>query len=211
MYMIRSNRHCALLIGCIFAGIVAAIGVPQLASAQEPPPIQAPGPIPVPKGSWQIPGEIQKPSGPWQKPRAIQVPKGIQAIKVESARCERRLSVGADALFDFNKSDLNSDAAKTLDALGPMIKKLGSHKAIVEGHTDSIGSAVYNQELSEKRAATVKNWLVAHDDLPATTPIKGYGKNRPIAPNSNPDGSDNPEGRQRNRRVDVVVDTCSAR
>ena len=155
-----------------------------------------------------MPGEIQQPKGPWQTPGAIQVPKGIQAIKREDAGCQHRLNVGADALFAFDKSDLSPDAEETLNALGPEIGKLGSHPATVEGHTDSIGSADHNQRLSERRANAVKQWLVGHKFLPESTPIKGYGKTRPVAPNTKPDGSDNPEGRQKNRRVEVVVNSC---
>jgi outer membrane protein OmpA-like peptidoglycan-associated protein len=54
----------------------------------------------------------------------------------------------------------------------------------------------------------VKTWLVARQAVPATTPIKGHGKSRPVASNTNPDGSDNPQGRQKNRRVEIVNDTC---
>ena len=93
-------------------------------------------------------------------------------------------------------------------ALGPEVAKLGHHPTTIEGHTDSIGSANYNQQLSERRASAVKDWLVSHSDLPDSTPIKGYGKTRPVAPNTNPDGSDDPTGRQKNRRVEVVVDSC---
>jgi len=157
---------------------------------------------------WQAPGEIQQPKGPWQKPGDIQVPKGIEAIKFEATGCEHRLDVVADALFAFDKSDLNPDAEQTLAALGPEVTKLGKHPAMVEGHTDSIGAADYNQRLSERRAEAVKDWLVTHDYLPDSTPIKGYGKTRPVAPNTNADGSDNPAGRQKNRRVEVVVDSC---
>ena len=170
--------------------------------------IQKPGEIQQPKGTWQVPGEIQQPKGPWQKPGEIQVPKGIQAIKREDAGCQHRLNVGADALFAFDKSDLNPDAEETLSALGPEITRLGDHPATIEGHTDSIGSADYNQRLSERRAEAVKSWLVSHKFLPQSTPTKGYGKTRPIAPNTNPDGSYNPQGRQKNRRVEVVVDSC---
>jgi len=159
-------------------------------------------------GTWQVPGEIQQPKGPWQKPGDIQVPKGIQAIKFETAGCQRRLEVGADALFAFNQSNLSSDAEETLTALGPEVAKLGHHPTIVEGHTDSIGGADYNQRLSEQRASAVKDWMVSHNYLPDSTPIKGYGKTRPVAPNTNADGSDNPAGRQKNRRVEVVVDSC---
>jgi outer membrane protein OmpA-like peptidoglycan-associated protein len=159
-------------------------------------------------GTWQVPGEIQVPKGPWQKPGDIQVPKGIEAIKFETAGCQRSLDVGADALFAFNQSNLSSDAEETLTALGPVVAKLGRHPTTIEGHTDSIGGADYNQQLSERRASAVKGWLVSHSYLPDSTPIKGYGKTHPVAPNTNPDGSDNPAGRQKNRRVEVVVDSC---
>jgi len=178
-----------------------------------PPPgtMRMPGEIKTPPGKWQAPGEIQQPKGPWLKPGEIQVPKGIQAIKQDSSKCENRLAVGADALFDFNKSDLRPDAEETLDALGPIVRKQGAHPAEIDGHTDSIGSAEYNQRLSEERAKSVKAWLVAHNDIPESTPIKGFGKIRPVAPNTNPDGSDNPAGRQKNRRVEIVIDTCEKR
>jgi outer membrane protein OmpA-like peptidoglycan-associated protein len=169
---------------------------------------EQPNPIEQPHGSWQTPTTIQQPKGPWQTPSAIQVPKGIQAIKQESSRCQRRIEVGADALFDFNQSGLRPDANQTLDAVGPLIKEYGKHPLEIDGHTDAIGSFSYNQQLSEARAQTVRNWLVVRGVVLPTTPVKGYGKTRPIAPNTNPDGSDNPQGRQKNRRVEVVIETC---
>ena len=169
---------------------------------------QQPGEIEQPHGTWQVPGPIQQPKGPWQKPGAIQVPKGMQAIKQETLRCERRISVGADALFDFDRANLRSDATETLEKLGPIIRRFGTHPIEIDGHTDSIGSLAYNQQLSEARAETVKDWLVKRDLISESTPIKGYGKTHPIAPNQNPDGSDNPVGRQKNRRVEILIDTC---
>ena len=161
-----------------------------------------------PKDNWQQPKELQKPRDTWQTPGAIQVPKGIQAIRTEEAKCTKRFSVGADALFEFDKADLTPDAAETLNALLPLLAKAGKHPATIEGHTDAKGSDSYNQALSEKRAQTVKDWLVAQGALPATTPTQGWGKRRPVAPNSKPDGSDDPAGRQKNRRVEVVLDLC---
>lgn len=189
------------LLGLCFA--LAVLSPPAFAQRefQKPGSIQKPGEIQVPKGTWQTPGEIQKPG-------QIQVPRGIQAIKSESEQCRRRLSVVADALFEFNQSTLTPRAEETLGALPPMLAQVGKHPASIEGHTDSIGSAEYNQTLSEQRAQAVKAWLVGKQAVPAATPIKGFGKNRPVAPNANPDGSDNPEGRQKNRRVEIVVDTC---
>jgi outer membrane protein OmpA-like peptidoglycan-associated protein len=167
-----------------------------------------PGQIEQPHGKWQVPGQIQQPKGPWQTPGAIQVPKGMRAIKQQSSHCQSRIAVGVDALFDFNKSSLRTDATQTLEALGPLIHKYGTHPLKIDGHTDSIGSLSYNQQLSEARAKTVKYWLMTRDYISASTPIAGYGKTRPIAPNTNRDGSDNPIGRQKNRRVEIVIDTC---
>lgn len=164
--------------------------------------------IQQPKGTWQTPGQIQQPTGPWQKPGEIQVPKGIQAVHAEDRPCARRLSVLGDALFDFDKSTLRGDAEETLSAVGPEIAKAGAHPLVIEGHTDAIGADAYNNALSLRRAETVRQWLSSHRFVPASAPIKGYGKSQPIAPNQTADGRDNPEGRQKNRRVDIVIDTC---
>jgi outer membrane protein OmpA-like peptidoglycan-associated protein len=164
--------------------------------------------IQKPRDTWQKPGEIQQPRGTWQQPGEIQVPKGIQAIRAEDERCTKRFLVGSDALFAFDQATLSPDAEVTLDALVPLLAKAGQHPAVVEGHTDAKGADAYNQTLSERRAQTVKDWLVKRGALPATTTVQGWGKRRPVAPNTEPDGSDNPAGRQKNRRVAVVLDTC---
>lgn len=164
--------------------------------------------IQKPKDKWQTPGEIQKPRDTWQPPGEIQVPKGIQAIRTEEAKCTKRFLVGADALFEFDKATLTSDAEVTLTALLPLLAKAGKHPAAIEGHTDAKGTDAYNQTLSEKRARTVKDWLVARGAVAGTTPIQGWGKRRPVASNTKPDGSDDPAGRQKNRRVEVVLDLC---
>jgi outer membrane protein OmpA-like peptidoglycan-associated protein len=90
----------------------------------------------------------------------------------------------------------------------PLLAKAGKHPATVEGHTDSKGAEAYNQTLSEKRALTVKDWLASHGALPASTSAKGWGKRRPLVSNTKPDGSDDPAARQKNRRVEVVLDLC---
>jgi outer membrane protein OmpA-like peptidoglycan-associated protein len=189
---------------------------------QAPGAIQQPGEIHKPSGNWQTPGpiqkageiqkpgEIQEPKGPWIKPGEIQVPKGIEAVRVTSNGCENRLSVFADALFDFDKASLRPDAEATLRAALPEIAKAQGKPAYVEGHTDGKGSDAYNMKLSEARGRTVRDWLGANGAIPAATPIKAYGKRMPIAPNSTPDGQDDPEGRQKNRRVEIVFETCKS-
>ncbi len=164
--------------------------------------------IQKPKDKWQQPGEIQQPKGTWQQPGEIQVPKGLQAIRTEDEKCTRRFQVVADALFEFDKATLTPDAEETLKALVPLLAKAGKHPATVEGHTDSKGADAYNQTLSEQRARTVKDWLVRQGAVAATTAVQGLGERRPIAPNAKADGSDDPEGRQKNRRVEVVLDLC---
>jgi outer membrane protein OmpA-like peptidoglycan-associated protein len=158
---------------------------------------------------WQTPGDIQVPKGTWQVPGDIQVPKGIEAVKGEDAgKCVRRVTVVGDALFDFDKSTLRSDAEVTLAAAGPEIAKASGHKITVIGHTDAIGGDAYNDHLSEERARTVRDWLASHAFVPADAGIKGMGKRQPVAANAKADGSDDPVGRQKNRRVEVDIDTC---
>jgi len=153
-------------------------------------------------------GEFQKP-GEIQKAGEIQVPRGIEAVRVvETVQCERRLSLVADALFAFDEATLSPQAEETLIVVVPEIEKAGKHPVSIEGHTDAKGSDDYNRTLSEKRASTVKQWLVARGAVPLATKVIAYGESKPVAPNQKPDGSDDPEGRQKNRRVEVVIDTC---
>lgn len=154
-------------------------------------PIQAPGTI-------QTPGEIQ-------------IPRGIKAITRKETPCSQHFVLGADTLFEFDKSTLTPFATETLKALLPMIDKLGPHPIKIEGHTDGKGTDEYNQALSEKRAQRVKNWFLEnHVASDPAISIEGFGKRRPVAPNSKPDGSDNPSGRALNRRVEIIVDTCGS-
>ena len=144
--------------------------------------------IPQPKGTWQQPKEFQVPKGKWQEPGNIQIPKGINAVRTTTKKtaksCERRLSVVGDALFDFDKSDLRPDAEETLAAAVPGIEKLGGKPNRIEGHTDSRGTDAYNLKLSEARARTVRDWLAGRKVIPASTPIRGFGKSMPVAPNT---------------------------
>src|SRR5580658_1651194 len=107
----------------------------------------------------QKPGAIQN-SGEIQKAGDIQIPRGIKAITQKSVGCSHKFTVGADTLFEFDKSTLTPFAVETLSALKPMILKLGAHPVKVEGHTDGKGGDDYNQSLSEKRAERVRNWLL---------------------------------------------------
>jgi len=117
-----------------------------------------------------------------------------------------RIALSADVLFDFDKAELRPEARPALEKLVTVLKSYPSAKtrATIEGHTDSKGDEKYNQKLSERRADSVRRWLTENGAaMPITT--RGLGKTKPVAPNTRPDGSDDPEGRQKNRRVEIVV------
>lgn len=171
--------------------------------------IQKPGEIKAAPGQIHATGNIQTP-GTIQTPGNIQIPRGIKAIKQsDEGKCEHRYVVGADALFDFDKAFLNPRAEQTLKALAPMLARESQHQIKIEGHTDAIGTDEYNQDLSERRASAVQFWLVDKKVIKSAA-VTGFGKKHPIAPNTKKDGSDNPAGRQLNRRVEIVVDRCKA-
>ena len=108
--------------------------------------------------------------------------------------------------FDFDKSTLRPDAVAILNEAIEILKRYPDLKVEVAGHTDSIGSDAYNQKLSERRAHAVYDYLTSNGvDAARLVGPNGYGESRPIAPNTNPDGSDNPEGRAQNRRTELNV------
>ncbi|TXJ46134.1 OmpA family protein [Brachyspira pilosicoli] len=104
-----------------------------------------------------------------------------------------------EILFDTDSYTLREDAKSTVDSIINAIKQTyPDREIIVEGHTDNTGEANYNQALSEKRAKTVADYILPkleHDKLS----YRGFGDKEPIASN------DNPNGRQKNRRVDIII------
>src|SRR5690625_528290 len=108
--------------------------------------------------------------------------------------------------FDFDRSTLRPDAVQILNEAIEILRRYPDLQVEVAGHTDSVGTEQYNQGLSERRAQAVYDYLTSNgiDASRLQGPI-GYGESRPIAPNTNPDGTDNPEGRARNRRTELNV------
>ena len=108
--------------------------------------------------------------------------------------------------FDFDKSTLRPDAVATLEQAVSILSNYAEMRVEVAGHTDSVGSDAYNQNLSQRRASAVYDYLTSHGiDSARISGPTGYGEARPIAPNTNADGTDNPEGRARNRRTELNV------
>jgi len=102
------------------------------------------------------------------------------------------------AQFDFNKATLKPSAKPVIDQAVKVMKDKPDLKVSVEGHTDSIGSATYNQKLSERRAMAVRDYMVSQGIDAARITVRGFGKSKPIATN------DTEEGRAQNRRVEIL-------
>ena len=115
--------------------------------------------------------------------------------------------MGSDFLFDFDRSELRHEAAPALDELANHIART-EKIALIEGHTDSRGTDVYNQDLSLRRADSVRAALEARGLSRGFLDTRGFGKTKPVVPNEHLDGSDDQEGRRKNRRVEVVINTC---
>lgn len=117
-----------------------------------------------------------------------------------------KLTLPQSILFDSASFELREDAAPALTLIADVLRFFEGDSAIVIGHTDSVGSQTYNQRLAEQRAQSVVDALVGEHGIGAERlTAEGRGEDEPIAPNTTPEGEDNPEGRQLNRRVEIVV------
>lgn len=120
---------------------------------------------------------------------------------------QKTVTLAADVLFDFDRSDLNAEARARVDELAQELSDLGARTVTIEGHTDDQGTPDYNQSLSERRATAVADRLRTNLGDEFTLEAAGYGETRPVAPNQKDDGSDDPEAQARNRRVVVSFPT----
>jgi outer membrane protein OmpA-like peptidoglycan-associated protein len=110
----------------------------------------------------------------------------------------------ADILFDFDKATLRRDVEFNLVKIATILNQFSEMSVLVEGHTDAIGTDEYNLALSQKRAQAVSDFLASQGVDAKRLSWEGYGKTRPVADN------DTDEGRQKNRRVDLVIQDANA-
>lgn len=126
-------------------------------------------------------------------------------VSVEQSPKQVEVTLAADVLFEFNKADLDPSAQAKLTDTANLIKTQAKGPVKIDGYTDAVGDDAYNVDLSNRRAAAVQQALT---QLIRGTSIQfvtaGRGKADPVAANTNPDGSDNPTGRARNRRVTIT-------
>ncbi|QNP50560.1 OmpA family protein [Diaphorobacter aerolatus] len=128
--------------------------------------------------------------------------KDLQARlnELQAQQTERGLLVTlGDVLFEFGKAELTSQAAPRLDKLAQFLTEFPNRKLLIEGYTDSVGTAAANQTLSERRAASVQSALASRGVAADRMTVRGYGKDFPVADNASP------EGRAMNRRVEIVI------
>jgi OOP family OmpA-OmpF porin len=144
-----------------------------------PPPAAAPAPAPAPP--------VCPPPAPAPAPKPEPVPEKIcMTLKIE---------------FDYDKSDIKPKYHEVIGKVADFLKKYPETTSVIEGHTDNRGSYKYNIKLSERRADSVRNYLIEKFGIePERLSTKGYGYTKPIASNKTA------EGRQKNRRVDAVID-----
>ena len=134
-----------------------------------------------------VPAQPAKPVAPVAPAGAAAAPSSVKAS----------VTIQAEALFDFDKSVVKPAGKKSIDEAIAKIKSLDVEVVIATGHTDGVGTDAYNQKLSERRANSVKEYMVSKGVPAAKITTLGKGKTQPIASNKTADG------RAKNRRVDI--------
>ncbi|TDS11789.1 OmpA family protein [Sphingobacterium paludis] len=129
---------------------------------------------------------------------------GLKNVKSEFENASRtdegiKFTLSSDLLFPTNSSYLTDKAKVELSKVAKLLKNDTSKKLRVDGHTDSTGEENYNKWLSDKRAASVKKFLEDAGISGARIATKGLGQSKPVSDNKTP------EGRQKNRRVEIVI------
>jgi len=132
------------------------------------------------------------------------IPENAVAKKIQKDILLKRLEVGIkivlnNIFFDFNKATLRTESIAELDRLNKLMTDTPSLKIEISGHTDNVGSASYNQKLSESRAKAVVDYLEKKGVDPSRMEFKGYGFEQPVASNKTE------EGRQQNRRTEFKI------
>jgi len=137
--------------------------------------------------------------GNYMDKQAEELQNDIKDAKVERVGEGIKITFNSGILFAFNSADLQPEAKTNIENLANTLKKYKDTNILVEGHTDSVGTADYNMKLSERRAQTVVQFAESLGVKASRFTAKGYGFTQPVATNATP------EGRQQNRRVEVAI------
>lgn len=130
----------------------------------------------------------------------------VSAFQVSVTDTATIVALASDTLFAFDSALLAPEAAANLERTADLVRKGGAGAVQVVGHTDAKGEDTYNIDLSKRRATGVATWLQSRPGVASRRfDVVGLGEAEPVAANARPDGSDDPDGRARNRRVVVVI------
>ena len=141
----------------------------------------------------------------WTPEKNIPECGGVAAVEPAQPIVET-LSLGADAYFDFDRYEIKPAGRAKLDKLAADMRRVKSVSSIeIVGHTDSKGTVEYNLRLGQRRADSVASYLTAKGVPASIISTRSMGESDPVAPNTLPDGRDNPAGRALNRRVVITV------
>jgi OmpA-OmpF porin, OOP family len=130
-------------------------------------------------------------------PSAPEAPAPAAPARPAPSSVRQTIVIQADALFDFDKSVVRADGKRSIDEALSKLNGVDLEMVIATGHTDSIGTNAYNQRLSERRAAAVKQYLESKGMPGSKITTIGKGETQPVATNKTA------AGRQKNRRVDI--------
>ena len=137
----------------------------------------------------------------------------LDKINVESRESPSGIVIDFPAvmLFPFDRYDIKAEARESIRQLAQIVNKpkIAGYKILIYGYSDAIGDHAYNLYLSKQRATAVENEFVFNGVHKSRMASKGFGDENPVAPNKNPDGSDNPAGRSKNRRVEIIIETST--
>jgi outer membrane protein OmpA-like peptidoglycan-associated protein len=133
-------------------------------------------------------------------PATTTLDERLDRLGAEVTGTEVTIRLPGSVLFDFDSAQIRPDAERTLAEVAEVIKGYAKRPVRVEGHTDSVASDDYNQKLSDRRAASVQAWLAGKGVEGGRLTPRGFGETRPVADNGTA------EGRQRNRRVEVIIE-----
>jgi OmpA-OmpF porin, OOP family len=195
------RRYLAVPVGA--AVVLAALSV--AACAPKTPAPAAPVPVSVPTPPAR--GVSAPDTPPISNPDLVKVfaSRGLDAREEDAGVV---LYLPTIYLFPFGKSEVDTPARAQLKEIASLLVEpmLAGRRITVEGHADGVGSRRYNVALSEARARAVMAVLEANGVAGQRLHSRAYGKDRPLEPNRRADGTDNPDGRARNRRVALVIE-----
>ena len=137
--------------------------------------------------------------GNYMDQQAAELEEELEGVTVTRVGEGIKLTFASGLLFAVNKSDLTPTSQENLVALSRVLNKYPDTNVLIEGHTDADGAEDYNQQLSERRASSVKAFLAAQSVSAPRMTTMGYGESQPVADNATT------QGKAQNRRVEVAI------